>query len=226
VVRVVVTSAGELQCFRSRFHTDHDRLSFRGANEGVPEVVVSPSPTTGIYEIVVFGVYVPGGGGTFPISQTVANTQGVQTTLGVPSNFNQLNSLLAKARNSITLQESVPVNIIPSTTLKASIAGLTTTTSTLYVLPPPKALRIQSVFNGTAQLVLRQVPGGKSTRIELWSNAVNDSGTASLVSTDTNADVVKNEPAAPGSVKFYWARTKNAADSKFSGFSKPMLAVF
>jgi hypothetical protein len=51
-------------------------------------------------------------------------------------------------------------------------------------------------------------------------------GTATRVGTATNNGALFVRTGTPGSVKLYWARTKNTTDDEFSGFANPTLAVF
>jgi len=137
-----------------------------------------------------------------------------------------LTTCTVRAKNSVTGELSAIVSVISGTRTYAQVNDLLEAASTQYALSPPKAPLVTSVATGTAQLRVATVPGSKAQQVELWENTVNSSGTATLVGTATNGSATFVRTGTPGQVKFYWARTKNATDSKFSGFSNPTLVVF
>ncbi len=118
-------------------------------------------------------------------------------------------------------------SVVGSVALTAtSMNGLTNSTTTFYSLPTPARPWVVSGTNGANTFYLSPVTSGKATHIELWENTTNNSGTASLVGTVTNAGGSVTLSRTPGATRWYWARTKNATDSKYSGFSNVQFAVY
>lgn len=182
-----------------------------------------PSPSPGADTILYVITSTSG-----TVSGSVAN--GVNTTgnIGVAVGGN-VSVATVQAKNSITGELSAVANVLNGTKTYAALNDVNEINSTVYALAPPAAPTLQSSFGGSAVLAITAVvvdPAPKPQNIELWTNTVNDSSTASLVSTLSNATQNVIVSGTAGQVKFYWARTKNATDSKFSPFSKPTLVVY
>jgi hypothetical protein len=188
-------------------------------------LVLAPSPSAGA-DILQGTIAETHAGGSSSGPWSTANVAQTQTIATFGALAATITTLTAQAKNSVTGEVSAAVSIVLGTPTTAALNGVTEVASTQYCLPPPKAPRINSVASGNVQLLVETVPGSKSQQVELWENSVNNSGTATLVATATNSNATFTRTGTPGAVKFYWARTKNATDSKFSGFSNPTLVVF
>lgn len=183
-------------------------------------LVLSPSPSSGANQILCNMTHGSGSLANSPTTNT-AHTQNY-TPAWLTGNLTVLN---VRAFNSATGEESPTIRLIPSAQAIGAIDGLVEA-STFYILAPPKPPLILAVATGTVQLRIPTVPVSKSQQVELWENTVNNSGTATLVGAMANSNATFVRTGSPGQVKFYWARTKNVTDSKFSGFSNPTLVVF
>ena len=127
-----------------------------------------------------------------------------------------------------TAELSAAVAVAGGTQASLTGADINTPVAPHYYLPPPRRPFAAGVHSGSVTLRVPQVPGSKSAEIELWENTTNVFGTATLLSTQTNdADGLSHVVSGTsGQVKFYWARTKNGPDSKFSPPSNAALIVF
>ena len=194
-------------------------------NAGAPideYIDISPSPTQGVDQLIV-SYRLFGGGTGGGIFSNVAQTIVGGLTMGAAD---PIHTCSVQAKNSFTGELSAVAVATTAGQTGATISGKTAANTPTYVLAQPAAPLLNSVFNGSASLFIATVPGARSQQVELWENTANNSGTATLVGTATNSGALFLRTGTPGSVKFYWARTKNATDSKFSAFSNPTLVVF
>lgn len=122
--------------------------------------------------------------------------------------------------------ESEFIELLSGTTALTAINNSTHTSTTRYRLPPPQPPKVLRAGGGGAVLRIKQVAGPKSDAIEIWANTVNDFDTASLSSTESNADANISVTGDVGDAKFYWARTKYNTGPVFSIPSNPSLVVF
>ena len=187
------------------------------------------SPSAGV-DTILWSITVDSGGGPATTTGTQAlPASSINTGIFNTNPTGHLRAATIQAKNSVTGDVSVVADLFAGGLgflAFASQNDMTEATSTRYYLQPPAAPTINSVFSGSASLAIPTVPGVKVTHVELWENTVNDSSTATLISTSTNVGNTYARTAAAGTVKFYWARAKNNADTKFSLYSRPTLVVF
>lgn len=102
----------------------------------------------------------------------------------------------------------------------------TTANTTRYQPPAPSTPQLKSKYAGQAVIGATLCPGVRTDRLQLLENTTNDSSTATVVSTVTNATTTFTVTGSPGSAKFYWLRGRNNADARNGPVSNPLLVVF
>lgn len=132
-----------------------------------------------------------------------------------------------RATNTSTGESGDYVSLTPAANA-ASIAGQIESNATVTALPIPKTPTVTGLGGGSATVEVDEIDGAQSAFIELWEHTANDFSAATLI--DTTANGASGASVAVsgtvGNSKFYWARTKNAAGTKFSGKSRALIVVF
>lgn len=178
----------------------------------------SPSGGADTYE-VVSGVTVLYSGPSATAQSTTVQTGNGSATLS---------EYKVRAKNSTTGEISIESLINSSIAAGlGQVDGDTEATATHYALAPPATPILTKLFSGSAEIKVLPVAGVRALEIEIWTNTVNDTGTASGLLTAANSGVVTASiTGTPGQAKFIWARTKNASGPHYSYFSNPLLVVF
>lgn len=129
--------------------------------------------------------------------------------------------------NSATAEESAKVGTVDfGTVIGGDVIDATEATTTKYVLPTAPAPRLRSAHSGSARLEITASPASRVSHLQLFSNTVNDSGTATLVTDLTNVDQAYYVTGSPGQVRYYWTKCRDTGSTHFGPFSRATVVVF
>lgn len=203
-----------------------------GANVGDAGFIIYDSDASGSTITDTGDFYFPETGNATKIDWT--NTHGASNfsgtvTAGATTGVNMSNAFGASTSNitaKCTDQNGATSTLTFAPFNTGAINGKNASNSPVYQLNTPARPWIASSTNGSNTFYLSATAHPRATHIELWENTTNDSGTASLVGTVANTGGSVTLSRTTGTKRWYWARLKNATDSKYSGFSNVQLAVY
>lgn len=203
-----------------------------GANVGDAGFIIYDSDASGSTITDTGDFYFPETGNATKIDWT--NTHGASNfsgtvTAGATTGVNMSNAFGASTSNitaKCTDQNGATSTLTFAPFNTGAINGKNASNSPVYRLNTPARPWIASSTNGSNTFYLSATAHPRATHIELWENTTNDSGTASLVGTVANTGGSVTLSRTTGTKRWYWARLKNATDSKYSGFSNVQLAVY